>query len=62
MADKTGAIAGASSPRKYGWKVGDQIPLRGTDLSGHVHVQPARHLRRREAGTDTSTFFFTSTT
>ena len=28
------------------------------DLSGHVDVHAARHLRRRRSGTDTSTFFF----
>jgi putative ABC transport system permease protein len=30
FADRVGAIAGRKLADKYGWKVGDQIPLRGT--------------------------------
>jgi putative ABC transport system permease protein len=30
LADRTGAIVGADTAKKYGWKVGDRIPLQGT--------------------------------
>src|SRR3954463_8252797 len=34
LADRAGAIAGRKLADKYGWKVGDQIPLRGTIYPG----------------------------
>lgn len=34
LGDKAGAIAGEATARKYGWKVGDRIPIRGTFLPG----------------------------
>ena len=30
FADRTGAIVGASTAKKYGWKVGDRVPVQGT--------------------------------
>ena len=39
--------SGRKLAEQYGWKVGDQIPLRGTIYPGHVDVHAARHLRRR---------------
>jgi ABC-type transport system, involved in lipoprotein release, permease component len=30
IADRTGAIVGADTARKYGWKAGDRVPLQGT--------------------------------
>jgi putative ABC transport system permease protein len=30
LEDRTGALVGADTARKYGWKVGDQIPIQGT--------------------------------
>jgi putative ABC transport system permease protein len=32
--DKTGAVAGRKLAERYGWKIGDQIPLRGTIFPG----------------------------
>ena len=40
--DRQGAIAGRKLADKYGWKIGDQIPLRGTIYPGHVDVHAAR--------------------
>ncbi|HET9749065.1 MAG TPA: ABC transporter permease, partial [Casimicrobiaceae bacterium] len=34
VADRTGAVAGRKLAEKYGWKVGDQIPLSGTIFPG----------------------------
>src|SRR5206468_9037341 len=34
LTDRTGAIAGRRLAEQYGWKVGDQIPLRGTIFPG----------------------------
>src|SRR5438552_15985809 len=34
LTDRTGAIAGRKLAEQYGWKVGDQIPLRGTIFPG----------------------------
>src|SRR4029079_6323917 len=34
LADRVGAIAGRKLAEKYGWKVGDQIPIRGTIYPG----------------------------
>lgn len=32
--DRQGAIAGAATAKRFGWKVGDRIPIRGTFLPG----------------------------
>jgi len=34
MVDRNGAVAGRKLADKYGWKIGDQIPLRGTIFPG----------------------------
>jgi putative ABC transport system permease protein len=58
LADRTGAIAGRKLAEKYGWKVGDQIPLRGTIYPGTWTFNLRGIYDGAEAGTDTSTFFF----
>ena len=47
LVDRKGAVVGRKLADQYGWKIGDQIPLRGTIFSGHVDVHAARDLRRR---------------
>lgn len=32
--DRQGAIVGASTAKKYGWKIGDRIPIKGTIFAG----------------------------
>ncbi len=32
--DRQGAIAGAATAKRFGWKVGDRIPIKGTFLAG----------------------------
>ena len=34
LKDRTGAIAGASLAKRFGWKIGDHIPIQGTFLPG----------------------------
>jgi putative ABC transport system permease protein len=58
LADRQGAIAGRKLAQKYGWKVGDQIPLRGTIFPGTWTFNLRGIYDGAEAATDTSTFFF----
>ena len=48
-----GAIAGRKLADKYGWKIGDQIPLRGTIYPGHLDVHAARIYDGADAKTST---------
>ena len=52
---RTGAIVGRELADRFGWKVGDKIPLQATfwppkDGGDTWDVRPRRHLRRRENG------------
>jgi putative ABC transport system permease protein len=58
LADRVGALAGRKLADKYGWKVGDQIPLRGTIYPGTWTFTLHGIYDGAEEGTDTSTFFF----
>jgi len=58
MADRQGAIAGRKLADKFGWKVGDQIPLRGTIYPGTWTFNLRGIYDGSDEGTDTSTFFF----
>ena len=58
LADRVGAIAGRKLADKYGWKVGDQIPIRGTIYPGTWTFTLRGIYDGAETGTDTSTFFF----
>ena len=60
---RTGAIVGRTTAERFGWKVGDKIPLQATfwraeERRRHLDVRPRRHLRRRETETDTTSFYF----
>ncbi len=58
LADRVGAVAGRKLADKYGWKIGDQIPLRGTIYPGTWTFTLRGIYDGAETGTDTSTFFF----
>src|SRR6185437_10726724 len=58
LADRQGAIAGRKLADKFGWKVGDQIPLRGTIYPGTWTFNLRGIYDGADEGTDTSTFFF----
>ncbi|HSC23456.1 MAG TPA: ABC transporter permease, partial [Casimicrobiaceae bacterium] len=57
-ADRQGAIVGRKLADKFGWKVGDQIPLRGTIYPGTWTFNLRGIYDGADEGTDTSTFFF----
>ena len=57
QADRVGAVAGRKLADKFGWKVGDQIPLRGTIYPGTWTFNLRGIYDGAEEGTDTSTFF-----
>ena len=58
LADRSGAIAGRKLADKYGWKVGDQIPLRGTIYPGTWTFNLRGIFEGAEASTDTSAMYF----
>jgi len=53
-----GAVAGRKLADKFGWKVGDQIPLRGTIYPGTWTFTLRGIYEGREKATDESQFFF----
>ena len=58
LTDRIGAIAGRKLAEQYGWKVGDQIPLRGTIFPGTWTFTLRGIYDGADKGTDQSTFFF----
>src|SRR5205085_1316217 len=58
LTDRIGAIAGRKLADQYGWKIGDQIPLRGTIFPGTWTFTLRGIYGGADKGTDQSTFFF----
>ena len=58
LVDRKGAIVGRKLAEQYGWKVGDQIPLRGTIYSGTWTFNLRGIYEGADKGTDQSTMFF----
>jgi putative ABC transport system permease protein len=58
LADRTGAIVGRKLAERFGWKVGDPIPLRGTIFPGTWTFTLRGIYDGAEVATDTSTMFF----
>jgi putative ABC transport system permease protein len=58
LADRKGAIVGRKLAEKYGWKVGDQVPLRGTIYPGTWTFTLRGIYDGADATVDTSTMFF----
>jgi putative ABC transport system permease protein len=58
LTDRRGAIAGRKLALQYGWRVGDQIPLRGTIYSGTWTFNLRGIYDGADKGTDQSTMFF----
>jgi putative ABC transport system permease protein len=56
--DKAGAVAGRKLAERYGWKVGDQIPLRGTIFPGTWTFNLRAIYDGGEAKVDETQFFF----
>ena len=42
LADKQGAVIGKATADRFGFKVGDRVPLKGADLSRRLGVQRPR--------------------
>jgi putative ABC transport system permease protein len=58
IADRNGAIVGRKLAEQYGWKVGDQIPLRGTIYTGTWNFNLRGIYDGADKGTDQSTMYF----
>ena len=56
--DRQGAVAGRKIADKYGWKIGDQIPLRGTIFPGTWTFTLRAIYDGAEARVDETQFFF----
>ena len=55
--DRKGVLAGRKLADKYGWKIGDQIPLRGTIYPGTWNFTLRAIYTGADAGTDENLFF-----
>ena len=58
LIDRQGCIAGRKIADEYHWKVGDQIPLRGTIFPGTWTFNLRGIYEGADKGTDTSTMYF----
>ncbi|MEO8302510.1 MAG: ABC transporter permease [Betaproteobacteria bacterium] len=58
LVDRQGAIVGRKIADQFGWKVGDQIPLRGTIYSGTWTFNLRGIYDGAERGTDQTNMFF----
>ena len=58
LTDRKGAIVGRKLADRHGWKVGDQIPLRGTIYGGNWSFTLRGIYDGADKGTDLSTMFF----
>jgi putative ABC transport system permease protein len=58
MVDRQGAVVGRKLAEKYGWKIGDQIPLRGTIFPGTWTFTLRGIYEGADAKVDETQFFF----
>jgi len=58
VADREGAIAGEKTAKKYGWKVGDRIPIRGTFIPGIWEFNLRGIYKGTRQADDTTQFWF----
>ncbi|HKZ16319.1 MAG TPA: FtsX-like permease family protein [Geobacteraceae bacterium] len=58
LLDRKGAVVGRKLAEKYGWKVGDQITLKGTIFPGDWEFVLRAVYRGAQKSTDESQFFF----
>lgn len=56
--DRTGAIAGAATAKRFGWKVGDRIPIQGTFLPGTWEFTLDGIYHATRSGDDETQFWF----
>ena len=58
LADQAGAVVGRVTAERFGWEVGDRIPLQGTFLSGTWEFNLRAIYRGSRPGDDESQFWF----
>jgi putative ABC transport system permease protein len=58
LGDKAGCIAGASLAARFGWKLGDRIPIKGTFLPGTWEFNLRGISRGRRPNDDPTQFWF----
>lgn len=58
LSDRQGAVAGRKLAAKYGWKVGDRIPLKGTIYPGQWEFVLRGIYSGAQKSTDETQFFF----
>jgi len=58
VADREGAIAGEKTAKKFGWKVGDRIPIKGTFIPGTWEFNLDGIYKGTRPADDTSQFWF----
>jgi putative ABC transport system permease protein len=58
LRDRKGAVAGRKLADKYGWKIGDQITLKGTIFPGEWEFVLRAIYRGAQKSTDETQFFF----
>lgn len=58
IGDRQGCMVGEATAARFGWKVGDRIPIRGTYMPGVFEFNLRAIYRGRDSGTDTTTFWF----
>jgi len=56
--DRTGAIAGAATAKRFGWKIGDRIPIQGTFLPGTWEFTLDGIYHANRSGDDETQFWF----
>jgi len=56
--DRQGAIAGAVTAKRFGWKVGDRIPIKGTFLQGTWEFNLDGIYHGKQQGNDETQFWF----
>jgi putative ABC transport system permease protein len=58
LADQEGAVVGRTTAERFGWKVGDRIPIQGTIWSGTWDFNIRAIYEGERAGDDESLFWF----
>ncbi|WP_233203164.1 ABC transporter permease [Chitinimonas sp. BJB300] len=56
--DRQGCVVGRKLAQRFGWKIGDRIPLRGTIYAGNWSFIVRGIYTGRDSGTDENQFFF----
>jgi putative ABC transport system permease protein len=56
--DRQGAVVGGALAKRFGWKIGDRIPLKGTLVPGNHEFNIDGIYHGKQAGADESQFWF----